>query len=123
MKKILVAEDEPLILRLIEMCLVQGGYEVIKAINGLEAFEKIEPYHPNLIITDLMMPRMSGFELIEEVKLKLKIDTPIIVLSSLDDEETMSRATFLGASDYIIKPFIRSNLLARVAKFLPINPY
>ena len=121
--KILVAEDEPLILRLIEMCLVQGGYKVIKAINGLEAFEKIESHQPQLIITDLMMPHMSGFELIEEVKIKLKIDTPIIVLSSLDDEETMDKATFLGASDYIIKPFVRSDLLTRVAKFFPINPY
>ncbi|MEO9211112.1 MAG: response regulator [Ginsengibacter sp.] len=121
--KILVAEDEPLILRLIEMCLVQGGYEVIKAINGLEAFDKIKPYRPDLILTDLMMPQMSGFELLEEVKVKLKISTPMVVLSSLDDEESMSRATLLGASDYIIKPFIRSDLLTRVGKLLTVNPY
>lgn len=116
--KILVAEDEPLILRLIEMSLVQGGYEVIKSINGFEALSKLEMVRPNLILTDLMMPKMSGFELIEEVKIKLKIQIPIIVLSSLDEEESINRATNLGADDYIIKPFIRSDLLSHVAKLL-----
>lgn len=122
MKKILVAEDEPLILRLIEMCLVQGGYEVIKAVNGLEAVDKIEPHQPHLILTDLMMPHMSGFQLIEEVKVKLKKATPIVVVSSLDDEESINRATLLGASDYIIKPFVRSDLLTRIARLLPVSP-
>lgn len=101
--KILVAEDEPIILRLTEMCLSRAGFTVIKAMDGMQAFQLIENSKPDLVLTDLMMPVMSGFELIKEIKQHYDNQFPIIVLSSLDDESTIREVKQLGADEYLVK--------------------
>lgn len=115
--KILVAEDEPIILRLTEMCLTRAGFTVVKAMNGMQAFQLIENDQPDLVLTDLMMPVMSGFELIKEIKKHYNDKFPIVVLSSLEDETTIETVKQLGAREYIVKPFITEELISIIHKF------
>jgi DNA-binding response OmpR family regulator len=113
--KILVAEDEPIMLKTIALRLKKDGHTVITTDNGREALEQIELENPDLIITDIMMPYSSGLEIVGKVKQNKT--TPIIVLSSMGQENIVLEAFNLGADDYITKPFSPNELSMRVKRF------
>jgi DNA-binding response OmpR family regulator len=116
--KILIAEDEPLMLAALEKNLKDDGYEVITTTDGQEAIEKYRSEHPDLIITDILMPYTSGLELIGIVKSGGERPVPVIVLSALGQEATVLEAFNLGADDFITKPFNPTELTLRVKRLL-----
>ncbi|MCW3082156.1 response regulator transcription factor [Segetibacter sp.] len=118
--KILVAEDEPLMLMAIEAKLRNEGFEVIGTQDGRQALKSLESIVPDLIITDILMPYTSGLELISIVKSGQNKKIPIIVLSGLGQEDTVMEAFQLGADDFITKPFNPTELSVRVKRLLKI---
>jgi two-component system KDP operon response regulator KdpE len=109
---ILIVDDEARMRRFIRMNLELEGYQVIEADNGLAALERIRQYTPDLIIMDVMMPQMDGFE---TLKLLREISTvPVILLTVKDDEEDKIYGLGLGADDYVTKPFSPRELSSRV---------
>jgi type IV pilus assembly protein PilB len=118
-RRILLVDDEDDVRKIISKYLQLGGYEVIQAANGREAVEKAFKEKPDLIITDLMMPVMDGFE--EVRKLRSMMETaviPIIMLTAKHDKESELSGINAGADDYITKPFDKDKLLARVGMLL-----
>jgi DNA-binding response OmpR family regulator len=116
--KILVAEDEPMLLKTIELKLKKEGYDVIATADGREAMEQIEKASPDIIITDIMMPYASGLEIINLVRQKINKKTPIIMLSAMEQEKVVMEAFELGADDYITKPFSLNELVIRVKRLI-----
>ncbi len=109
---VLVVDDEARMRRFIRMNLELEGYQVIEAENGLRALEQIRTYAPDLIIMDVMMPEMDGFE---ALRLLREISTvPVILLTVKSDEEDKIYGLGLGADDYITKPFSPRELNSRV---------
>jgi two-component system KDP operon response regulator KdpE len=110
--RILIVDDEPQITRVLRASLASSGYEVILARDGVEAFDLFRESAPDLVITDLFMPRMDGIGLTRAIR---QIgDTPIIVLSVREQETMKVAALDEGADDYVTKPFSMQELLARV---------
>lgn len=119
MSTILIADDEANILMLLEIVLKDLDAEIITAENGEIALEKAKKYQPDLIITDVVMPKMNGFEVCRAVRNVEDIqDTPIIILSALGDEYNKITGFEEGADDYIIKPFNVEELKARARALL-----
>ena len=109
---ILVVDDDADIRRTLSRELEVAGYQTLAAADGVEGREQFERHHPDLVVTDLAMPRADGFALISAVR---KTDgTPVLVLSVRGEEEDKVRALDLGADDYVTKPFSLRELLARV---------
>ncbi|HSN09932.1 MAG TPA: response regulator [Hanamia sp.] len=115
--KILVAEDEMIMQKTIELRLKKDGHEVTTCSDGREAIQKIEEINPDLIITDIMMPFASGLEIIEAVKRNGGKNIRIIVLSAMGQENVVLEAFQLGADDYITKPFSPNELSMRVKRY------
>jgi two-component system KDP operon response regulator KdpE len=115
-KRILLAEDEIVLRDFVSRNLHARGFEVLEASNGLEALALWEREDPHLLILDIMMPRMDGFEVCRRVRLQSVV--PIIVLTALDAENDKVIALDLGADDYLTKPFGVEELLARVRAVL-----
>lgn len=113
--QILVADDDPAQRMLLKMCLEQGGYSVMEAKNGTEAYEILDrEQEVRLVITDLDMPVMNGFDLIRMVRNSDLRYRYIIVLTSSEEKESLVRALSLGADDYIAKPVMVEELLLRI---------
>jgi two-component system, OmpR family, KDP operon response regulator KdpE len=110
--RILIVDDEPQILRVLRTSLLANGYEVRSASNGEEALDLFGHMHPDLVITDLAMPRMSGTELCSALREISAV--PIIVLSVRGEGPSKIEALDRGADDYVVKPFSIQELLARV---------
>ena len=119
-RKILVVDDESQITRVLRRSLDAHGYEVRTAADGLSAVDTFNDFRPDLIITDLQMPEMSGIELCREIRNLSQV--PIIVLSVKGDESTKVEALDAGADDYVTKPFGIEELLARVRAALRRMP-
>jgi len=111
-RRILVVDDEPQITRVLRTTLSAQGYDLRVANDGETALEIMKDWTPDLVITDLAMPHMDGFELCRRVRGKAEM--PIIVLSVRGEERTKVQALDAGADDYVTKPFGMSELLARV---------
>jgi two-component system, OmpR family, response regulator len=116
--KILYAEDDILMQKIIVRAFVRLGYEVTTVDDGQEAIEAIEGEDFNLIILDLFMPKKSGFEVIEFIREELKLVIPILIISRNNLEETIHKAYTEGADDYIVKPFSAEELVVKVTKLL-----
>lgn len=116
--KILIAEDQPMVLKTIAYKLQKSGFETIGAIDGMQAKEFFEIEKPDLVIADLMMPFVSGFELIQYVRKECVSRIPFIILSGVGEENKIVEAFDLGADDFVTKPFIPSELVARVKRLL-----
>lgn len=114
---VLVAEDNELILRTVEHKLLKEGYEVVLTRNGKEAIDKIKEEDFDLIISDIMMPFASGIEILSAMKAMGK-DTPIIMLSSMGQEEVVVEAFDMGASDFMVKPFSPNELMLRIKRLI-----
>jgi len=115
-KKVLVVDDEPQILRVLRHVFSSPDYSVKTAADGVAALESFTASSPDLVVTDLQMPRMDGLELCRRVR--AVSDVPIIVLSVRDEERTIVEALDAGADDYVTKPFSTAELLARVRSAL-----
>ena len=115
-EKLLVIDDEPDTILLLKGILEREGYIVFGASNGIEAIQKIRGIQPALVITDMMMPQMDGWQTIES--LHEISDVPIIILSVLNQTDSIIRALELGADDYITKPFDQTEVIARVESVL-----
>ncbi|ENQ3105534.1 two-component system, OmpR family, alkaline phosphatase synthesis response regulator PhoP [Bacillus sp. 491mf] len=115
--RILVVDDEEFILTLIEFNLQQSGFEVITAMDGETALHKAQTERPDLIILDLMLPKMDGMEVCKELRLG-RIMTPILMLTAKDDEFDKVLGLELGADDYMTKPFSPREVVARVKAIL-----
>lgn len=114
--KILICEDEEIMLTALEFRLKRQGFEVIIAENGKQALEKIKIDQPDLVVADIMMPFVSGLELINFIRKDLGSTLPVIVISALEHDETVLEAFRLGASDFITKPFKPNELILRIKK-------
>ena len=110
--RILVEDDEPLYIRLLKVNLEAEGYEVVAARNGEEALDLISNEMPDLIILDVMMPRLNGITTCERIR--QFSDVPIIFLTAKGDEEDRVQGLNVGADDYVVKPFSATELVARV---------
>ena len=109
---ILVVDDEAQIRRVLRTALVAGGYKVREARSGEEALEKLREEIPDLLIVDINMPGIDGFQVCREIR--ESCDAPIIMLSVRNSERDKVRALDAGADDYVVKPFSASELLARI---------
>ena len=120
---ILTADDDPQLLRLVARNLQLEGYDVLVASDGKQALEQIEQYTPDLVLLDVMMPRMDGFTVCQRVREFSAV--PIIIVTARGLDQDKVRGLDLGADDYLTKPFSVDELLARVravlrrAQFLP----
>jgi len=116
-KKILVVDDEPALVRLIEQVLSVKGYEVLKASNGQEALRLFFTHRPDLVILDVVMPRMDGWQTCSRIR--EVSDVPIIILTGREKtEDSVVRGLDYGADEYLIKPVGNRELLARVRAML-----
>ena len=111
-RKVLVVDDEQNIVNIISFNLKKEGYEVLNAFNGEEALKIIFEENPDLILLDIMMPIMDGYEVCKKVREKL--NTPIIMLTARAEEVDKVLGLELGADDYVTKPFGTRELMARV---------
>jgi len=119
-QRILIADDEPQITRVLRTGLTTRGYEVRVAADGESALDTFKDWHPDLVVTDLAMPNMDGLELCRRLRLVSQI--PIIVLSVRGEERTKVEALDAGADDFVTKPFSMEELLARVRATLRRAP-
>src|SRR5437763_15132370 len=108
---ILVVDDEPHLVRAVRMYLELHGFAVFGAHSGEEALEAVRDRLPDLVILDVMLPGLNGFEILEE--LRRVSNVPLIMLTSVAEEEEKVRALRLGADDYLAKPFDQNELVAR----------
>lgn len=117
-EKVLILEDERMMLKVIEFRLKKDGFDVKIAEDGKIGIDIIKEWQPDIIITDIMMPYVSGLEVISHVRHVLHWQVPIIVLSAVGLEKTVVEAFSLGADDFITKPFSAEELSIRVRKNL-----
>jgi len=119
-KKILVVDDELDVQSILSFRLEINGYSVIVASDGEEGLEKIKNENPDLVLLDLMLPKMNGFEICRMVKFDDRLKgLPIIILSALDKEEDKKKALDSGADAYFLKPFDLEGLLTKIKLLLP----
>jgi len=121
-ESILVVEDEEKILRLLELELEYEGYQVTKAENGIDALELFRSREWDLILLDIMIPGISGIEVLRRIRVN-DIQTPVILLTAKGSVEDKVSGLDLGANDYITKPFQIEELLARIRATLRMNSF
>jgi DNA-binding response OmpR family regulator len=122
-KRILVIEDEHEISLIIKMRLEANGYEVVEAFDGLQGLKSVKTHKPDLILLDLVLPKMSGTQILEELKGDEKHkDIPIIVITGLSPEIYHAKTTRFKADAFFLKPFDSVELLATIADFLKDSP-
>jgi DNA-binding response OmpR family regulator len=118
-KKILVIEDDESVRLVVSLSLEKEGYDVEQVASGEEALEKVIDFSPDLVILDIMMPEMDGWEVLRLLKSNpLTVNIPICILTAKTEIRDMMYATQKGAADYITKPFTSKELSTRVALLL-----
>jgi DNA-binding response OmpR family regulator len=115
--KILVVDDEELLVKGIRFNLQNEGYEVITGTNGLEAVTAAKNQNPNLIVLDVMMPEVDGFELAQSIR-ENDSNVPILFISAKDEFEAKKQSFLLGVDDYMVKPIDVNELILRVGALL-----
>ncbi len=116
-KKILVVDDERHIVRLVEVNLARAGYDVVSAYDGVEALEKVKSEKPDMIVLDVMMPRMDGFEVLKRLQADPETqDIPVIMLTAKAQDADIFRGWSSGVSSYLTKPFNPRELLTFVER-------
>lgn len=115
---ILVCEDEEIMLTALEFRLRKHGYDVKIANDGKKAIKALTENMPDLIVADIMMPFVSGIEIIDYVRKDLKSNVPIIIISAIEEDETILNAFSKGANDFISKPFKPTELVLRIRRLL-----
>lgn len=117
MAKILIAEDNTGLRQLMVIHLKRAGHTVFEAANGIDALEVMDHHHVDLIIADIMMPVMDGYQLIKEIR-DVGIDTPVLIVTSKDKLEDKKVGFKSGADDYMTKPVEMEEMLLRVEAML-----
>jgi len=115
--KVLIVDDDAMARKILHVTLVKKGFEIIEAVNGVEGFEKALTEHPDMILTDYLMPEMDGLSLVKALKGHAKFrDIPIIMLTSKDGSESEIELMDAGVDDYLAKPVNAERLLARMGR-------
>lgn len=114
--RILIVDDEPLYIRLLKVNLEPEGYQIFTASNGEEALDIISQNMPDLIILDVMMPKLDGITTC--IRIRQFSNVPIILLTAMGEEQDRVRGLNIGADDYVVKPFSATELVARVRAVL-----
>jgi DNA-binding response OmpR family regulator len=118
-KKILVVDDEPHTVKMAESRLRANGYDVITAGNGAEGFQRAKEEKPDLILLDVIMPQMNGYETLGKLKEEKETKSiPVIMFTSKGQVDDVERASYGGAVDYIVKPFDPIVMLNKIKKVL-----
>jgi two-component system alkaline phosphatase synthesis response regulator PhoP/two-component system response regulator VicR len=116
-KKILAVDDERHIVRLVEVNLVRAGYQVVTAFDGREALQKVEAEKPDLVVLDVMMPYMDGFEVLRNLKANpVTAEIPVIMLTAKAQDADVFRGWQSGVDCYLTKPFNPMELLTFVKR-------
>ncbi|MCC7117744.1 MAG: response regulator transcription factor [Anaerolineales bacterium] len=115
-RKILVVDDEERMVRFIRMNLEHDGFQVVEAFNGKQAIQKLRDATPDLILLDVMMPDLNGFEVLETVREIASV--PVIMLTAKGEEDDRVRGLEHGADDYVTKPFSPRELVSRIKAVL-----
>jgi DNA-binding response OmpR family regulator len=119
-KVVLIVDDEPTIIAIVEDLLQLKGFESLSAGDAEEAERVIKKHRPDLILLDVMMPNISGFDFCRRLKsLPEYRDIPVIFVSVMNKPEDMAKGKEVGAADYIPKPFDPNDLITRIKKLLP----
>ena len=118
-EKVLIVEDEPDTLQLLKESLESEGYEVITAIDGIEAEDKAHRENPDIIILDIFLPKRDGYEVCRRLREdKSSFGIPVIMLTAKDDYGSRLKGFLQGAFDYITKPFSTEDLIKKIRKLL-----
>lgn len=117
MFKILIVEDDVELGQLFRRVLEKNGYETINACDGLDALEKMETEYIDLIISDIMMPNMDGYEFVRELR-EARIDTPVLMITAKDSFQDMQTGFGAGSDDYMVKPVNVNEMVLRVGALL-----
>ncbi len=117
--KVMVIDDSNNIRKSAEIFLVQSGYQVVLAEDGVDALAKIADHHPDVIFCDILMPRLDGYQTCALIKKNPRLaGTPVIMLSSKDGLFDRARGRMVGSDEYLTKPFTKDSLLKTVAAHL-----
>lgn len=118
-ERILIVEDDPNALRLVEYTLEQEGYQTISAKNGLEGIKKVQDEHPNLVILDIMLPGLDGYEVCHKLRQQTAAGhLPILMLSAKARQADRDMGLKMGADDYLAKPADPTTIVDRVKTLL-----
>jgi len=116
---ILIVDDEPYMIRLLQHHIERGGYRMIKAVNGREALERIYSARPQLVLMDVMMPEINGLEVLAELRRDPGMkDLPVIIMTTNAQRFTREEAEAAGVSAFLTKPFSPTQLMAQVRRHL-----
>lgn len=117
MPTVLIVDDDPKLLKMLQRTLTYEGMNVLTASNGLEALEQVDAHAPDLLILDWMMPKMDGLSLLQQLRAE-KNKAPVLMLTARDAIENRVEGLESGADDYLVKPFAPAELVARVHALL-----
>lgn len=118
-KKVLIVDDEPNIVAALEFLLEKNGYEVQAAANGVDALAQLDAFGPDLVLLDVMVPKLSGYEVCQRMRTEPKWrDIRIVMLSAKGREVEVSKGMSLGADLYVTKPFSSAELVATINELL-----
>jgi DNA-binding response OmpR family regulator len=118
-KRVLIVDDEPNIVTALEFLLEKRGYQVTVAVNGEEALAQVETFKPDLVLLDVMMPKVSGYEVCQRLRSDPRWqNTKIVMLSAKGREVEVSKGMSLGADLYVTKPFSSAELVATIDTLL-----
>ncbi len=118
-KQILIVDDEPAWVKVLSMFLRKQGYNVTETTNARDALHALSGFTPDLILSDVRMPDMNGFDFLDQVRRTGKnAKTPVVFLSAVDDYDARKVAKDLGAADYLVKPFDESDVLSVLSRHL-----
>ena len=121
-KNILIVDDESALRTVLADMVRSLNYDVIEAVDGVDALNKYAEHRPDLILLDILMPNKSGFDVLEDLKILHESPVPIIILSNLSGDEDMKRVSSLGAVDYITKAnFTLKEVMEKINKAFNIH--
>ena len=118
MKRILVVEDNAELAKLLELILRRAKYDVVLAENGPDALTQFAHFPPDLVLLDIMLPLMDGYQVCAHIRHDLHAEVPVIMLSSLDSPLDIERSRECGATDHVTKPFDKDSLLKVIEGYL-----
>ena len=122
-KTILIVDDDPITINLLQLILKPAGFTTFTAQNGLEALEKVAEYKPDALLLDVMMPIMDGFTVCREIRSqKATAQLPIIILSTSAQARSVQKGMEAGASKYLFKPISRDKLIGEITQIIEQYP-